>query len=87
MDNTTSLSEVFNKIDSLIGDKSVSEQLSAALNRMADKNHTHNIYATCEEVAALKKEIEKLIDLVGDIPVSEQISNAAEKITPTWIDY
>ena len=33
-------------LDNLIGDIPVSEQLGAALDRMAQKDHTHNEYAT-----------------------------------------
>jgi hypothetical protein len=63
-------------LDNLIGDVPVSEQLGAALERMSDKRHTHDEYATRKEVDELKKKINELIDLVGDIPVSEQINNA-----------
>lgn len=65
-------------LDNLIGDVPVSEQLGAALDRMAPKDHIHNEYATRDEVNNLKKKIEALIDLVGDIPVSEQINSALE---------
>ena len=65
-------------LDNLIGDVPVSEQLGAALDRMASKDHVHDNYVTREEVNELKKKIEMLIDLVGDIPVSEQINKAIE---------
>lgn len=63
-------------LDNLIGDVPVSEQLGAALERMAVKEHRHDDYATRNEIEELKNKIEMLIDLVGDIPVSEQINNA-----------
>lgn len=65
-------------LDNLIGDVPVSEQLGAALERMSDKDHTHDDYATRNEIEELKRKIEMLIDLVGDIPVSEQINKAME---------
>lgn len=64
-------------LDNLIGDVPVSEQLGAALERMAFKDHAHD-YATRNEIEELKRKIEMLIDLVGDIPVSEQINKAME---------
>ena len=67
-----------NTLDTLIGDVPVSEQLGTALERMALKDHTHDNYATRNEVEELKKKIEILIDLVGDTPVSEQINDAIE---------
>lgn len=63
-------------LDNLIGDVPVSEQLGAALERMAPKDHTHDNYATRDEVEDLKKKIEMLIDLVGDVPIAEQIDIA-----------
>lgn len=66
-------------LDSLIGDVPVSEQLGAALERMAPKDHTHD-YATRAEVDELKRKIDMLIDLVGDIPISEQINMAVKNI-------
>lgn len=63
-------------LDNLIGDVPVSEQLGAALERMALKEHEHGNYATRNEVKELKKTIEMLVELVGDIPVSEQINKA-----------
>jgi hypothetical protein len=62
-------------LSNLIGDVPVSEQLAAALERMAPKDHTHN-YATRDEIKDLKKKIDLLMDLVGDTSVSEQIQNA-----------
>lgn len=69
-----------NTIDTLIGDVPVSEQLSAALERMASKDHVHFEYATHEEVEELKRKIEMLVDLVGDVSVSEQIHIAINNI-------
>lgn len=66
-------------LDSLIGDVPVSEQLGAALERMAMKDHIHD-YATRDEVEDLKRKIDMLIDLVGDIPISEQINMAVKNI-------
>jgi hypothetical protein len=67
-----------NTIDDLIGDVPVSEQLAAALERMAPKDHTHE-YATKAEVEDLKQKIEALMDLIGDTPVAEQIARALTK--------
>ncbi len=67
-------------LDILIGDTPVSEQLGAALERMAQKDHTHKEYANLDEVNELKKKIEMLIGLVGDTSVSEQINTAIERI-------
>lgn len=64
----------------LIGDVPVSEQLGSALERMAYKDHTHENYATKDEVEDLKRKIDMLIDLVGDSPVSEQIQKAVNNI-------
>lgn len=64
-----------NTLDNLIGDVPVSEQLAAALERMAPKDHTHD-YATHDEVEELKKKIEALMDLVGDTRVADQIAVA-----------
>ena len=65
-----------NTIDTLIGDVPVSEQLGAALERMAPKDHIHSEYATWDEVEDLKKKIELLLELVGDAPVANQIAMA-----------
>lgn len=70
------IKSISDTLDNLIGDVPVSEQLGAALERMAQKDHEHDNYATRKEVADLKRKIEMLIDLVGDIPVSDQISAA-----------
>ena len=66
-------------LDNLIGDVPVSEQLAAALERMAPKDHTHD-YATHDEVEELKKKIEALMDLVGDTRVADQIAVALKNI-------
>lgn len=58
----------------LIGDAPVSEQLGAALERMAQKNHKHHEYADRSEVEDLKKKIEMLSDLIGDASVADQIA-------------
>ena len=63
------------EINNLIGDTPVSEQLSAALERMAPKDHTHD-YATRDEVEELRRKFEMLADLIGDTSVSEQIALA-----------
>lgn len=60
----------------LIGDTPVSEQLDAALNHMALKEHMHCEYATRDEIEELKKKVETLLDLVGDTSVANQISVA-----------
>ena len=61
-------------LEILIGDVPVSEQLGAALNRMAPKDHIHENYITRSEFNDLRRAVENLVDLVGDIPVSEQIA-------------
>ena len=63
-------------LDNLIGDVPVSEQLGAALERMAHRVHTHPEYATRDEVEDLKRKIELLLNLVGDTPVADQIAMA-----------
>lgn len=75
MENKT----ISDTLDSLIGDVPVSEQLGAALERMSEKEHTHDDYATRKEVDELKLQIEKLFDLIGDTSVSEQINAAINK--------
>ena len=65
-----------NTIDNLIGDVPVSEQLAAALERMAPKEHTHSDCATRSEVEELRRKIEELIELVGDTRVADQIAMA-----------
>ena len=67
-------------LNTLIGDRPVSEQLAAALNHMAPKDHTHAEYVTRDEVEDLKRKIDVLLDLVGDTPVSEQINKAIVNI-------
>lgn len=63
-------------IDTLIGDRPVSEQLAAALSRMATKEHEHEDYVTHDEFNALKRIVDNLINLVGDESVAAQITNA-----------
>ena len=70
---------VLNRIDGIVGDVPVSEQLSVALNQMASKAHTHENYAIREELDALKAEVERLNNLVGDVAVSEQINTAINR--------
>lgn len=69
-----------NTIDNLIGDVPVSEQVAAALEHMAPRDHTHNNYATREEVEELKRKVEMLIGLVGDTGVADQIAMALNNI-------
>lgn len=69
-----------NTISVLIGDTPVSEQLGAALEHMASKDHTHKEYAAINEVEELKQKINMLMDLVGDTSVSEQITEALKNI-------
>jgi hypothetical protein len=71
-----SILNVLNGIDGLVGDVPVSEQLGAALERMALKDHMHDNYVTRNEIEEIKQKIEKLFDLVGDTTVSEQINAA-----------
>ena len=65
-----------NTLSALIGDVPVSEQLAAALERMAPKDHEHNDCATREEVQELRRKIDLLMDLVGDTKVADQIAIA-----------
>lgn len=65
-----------NTLDTLIGDVPVSEQLAAALERMAPKDHTHSDCASRSEVEELKQKIEELAALVGDTRVADQIAMA-----------
>ena len=67
-------------IDTLIGDRPVSEQLDAALSRMAARDHKHEDYATREEVEVLKQVVNKLVDLIGDESVAAQINNAIKNL-------
>ena len=69
-----------NTLDTLIGDVPVSEQLAAALERMAAKDHDHPNCATRDEVEELKKKINMLMDLVGDTSVADQIAMAINNI-------
>ena len=69
-----------NTLDNLIGDVPVSEQLAAALERMAPRDHEHLNCATREEVEDLKKKIDVLMDLVGDTSVADQIAMALKNI-------
>lgn len=62
-------------LDNLIGDVPVSEQLAAALERMAPKDHAHD-YATRAEVQELIRKIDLLMELVGDTRVADQIAMA-----------
>ena len=64
----------------LIGDVPVSEQIAAALERMAPKDHTHNDCTTRSEVEELKRKIDVLMDLVGDTRVADQIAMALKNI-------
>ena len=77
MIDTRTISE---KIDDLVGDTSVAEQLSMALEHVALKDHTHDNYATRNEVEDFKRKIDMLMELVGDTSVSEQICAAIENI-------
>ena len=63
-------------ITTLIGDVPVSEQLAAALEHMAPKDHEHNDYALRSDVQELKRKIDLLMDLVGDTSVADQIAMA-----------
>lgn len=69
-----------NSIDTLIGDAPVSEQLAAALDRMAIKEHKHENYITCDEFEKLKQVVENLVNLVGDENVAIQINNAIKNL-------
>lgn len=71
--------EISEILSNLIGDVPVSEQLSAALSRMATKDHTHD-YATREEIEDLKGKLDMLMELVGDTRVADQIAMALNNI-------
>ena len=68
------------KIEVILGDVPVSEQLGAALEHMSPKDHSHDNYVTREEFNDLKRKLDTLIDLVGDCSVSEQIYMALNNI-------
>ena len=68
------VNEVLENIDAVIGDVPVSVQISAALGRMAPKEHTHSEYVPYSDFEELKSMVELLMALVGDVPVSEQIN-------------
>lgn len=74
--NEKEVNEVLENIDAVIGDVPVSVQLSAALGRMATKEHEHPEYVSRSEFDELRSMVELLIALVGDVPVSEQINSA-----------
>lgn len=63
-------------IENLIGDRPVSEQLDAALGRMAARDHKHENYITREEFVELQLVVDRLVDLIGDESVAAQINNA-----------
>lgn len=65
-------------IYNLIGDVPVSHQISEAMEHMAPKQHTHEEYASRNEVEDLKRKIDLLLKLVGDTSVADQISMAIE---------
>jgi len=67
-------------IDTLIGDRPVSEQLDAALSRMAVREHKHENYITRDEFNVLKRVVDELVDLVGDESVAIQINKAIQNI-------
>lgn len=67
-------------LDQLIGGVPVSEQLDAALECMATKDHVHTQYITRDEFEELQTKIDMLIDLVGDVPISAQIDAAIKNI-------
>jgi hypothetical protein len=67
-------------LDNLIGDVPVSEQLGAALERMAPRVHIHSEYVTHDEVKDLKRKVDMLLDLIGDMSVSDQIYMALNNI-------
>jgi hypothetical protein len=67
-------------LSTLIGDVPVSEQLGAALECMAPKDHAHNDYAKRSEVEELMRKIDMLIELVGDTRVADQIAMALNNI-------
>lgn len=45
-------------LDDIVGDVPVSEQLGAALGHMAEKEHTHDEYATRVKIMELKQQVE-----------------------------
>ena len=67
-------------LSALIGDVPVSEQLAAALEHMAPKDHEHTDCATRAEVQELRRKIDLLMDLVGDTRVADQIAMALNNI-------
>jgi len=57
-----------NTLDTLIGDVPVSEQLAAALERMAPKDHTHSDCASRSEVEELKQKIDNTLSIIDSYP-------------------
>lgn len=76
METEKSISDIFEEINSIVGDTPVSEQLGAALNRMASKQHEHDNYVSREEFDALEKRMQALELMVGDMSVADQINIA-----------
>jgi hypothetical protein len=79
IDEIDSIYKLLDNMEHIIGDVPVSSQLSTAINRLADKTHSHDCYATREEVELLRNEIDRLNQLVGDTTVAEQINTALMK--------
>lgn len=75
----TYIQSILDVLNRIVGDVPVSEQLSIALNQMANKDHNHKDYVLRTEFNALKAEVERLNNLVGDVAVSEQINTAINR--------
>lgn len=67
-------------IEEIVGDVPVSEQLNAALSRMAERDHAHEEYVLRSEFESLKRVVDDLIALIGDESVSAQINNAIKNV-------
>ena len=64
----------------LTGGIPISEQLAAATQHLAHKNHSHDEYVLRSEITELNRKLSMLLDLVGDMSVSEQIEMALKNI-------
>lgn len=65
--------EIEKIIYEIVGDATVAEQITAALEYKADAKEYTKL---CTEIEVLQSEVERLKSLVGDISVAEQISVA-----------
>ena len=63
-------------LKALVGDVSVSEQIEDAIATKADSTHTHEEYASVDDMGSLQSDVSDLQTKVGNESVSDQIGNA-----------